>query len=526
MTITLLLDDEELEQLFEQYTSRRDRWRLVAALVRKLQYEFNDTGDPDIALAASVSTTRRNATSATVANAWDIIEYDASTPFTVDIADTPSNTAIHFFGAGNLTINPFGSQMIDGESTKLYSGEDDFTIIREGTNWITIRSKSDLPLGAVTMNVIMMSLLGLINSGADEPADAVAPTVQSITINAATPNRATIALSEACNIADVTGLGFAEAFGPTITSIISGNGTSSIVVGLSLDWYHSGYALTFEYDGTNTIADLASNPLAAGSTAVTYVGTFPNDVLDAFVAEYDGFWFWAGDAVVTSSPDIDSIPMAATSGGTFGAVAQGTADAKPHLAMLNGRPHAHFDGVDDFLVSGSSVTEYNFMHRAGGCSVYTALTYHDVATIGHPIATAGGNASENGFDLQMNHGSDVVAASVADGDAGDYVFQCVASGNPQIAPETAMVISVTWDEAAGGDLQINGGAPASNGPNEAPDTDANATASLTIGKYPGFSLQYSNMHMAIGVIVKTIPDLADHEAASAAAAAFNGATLL
>jgi hypothetical protein len=71
--------------------------------------------------------------------------------------------------------------------------------------------------------------------------DSTAPTVQSATVSVITPNRMTVVYSESVTATDVVGLSltFTSGTARTVTGIISGSGTSSII-----------YSLSGSFDGT------------------------------------------------------------------------------------------------------------------------------------------------------------------------------------------------------------------------------------------------------------------------------------
>lgn len=99
--------------------------------------------------------------------------------------------------------------------------------------------------------------------------DLTAPTVQSATVENASPDTLIVVFDEAVNITNVTGLSLGGDWtGVNVSSIASGNGTNTISFALSAP-LGDGETGTFIYAVNNTVSDTNGNPLAAGSTAIT-----------------------------------------------------------------------------------------------------------------------------------------------------------------------------------------------------------------------------------------------------------------
>ncbi len=445
--------------------------------------------------------------------------YDASTPFAASLPSPIARTVIGLKGSGALTLNALAGTTIAGQASFEPEDGDAFILLGTGANWVVVRVTEDIPDGEVPMRLTKMSSL-VLQGGAAEPSDTVAPTIVSVTITAALPTRASVVYSEAVTGA-VTGLTIGGTFAPTVDSIVSGNGTTTVVYQLSHaalgqeDW-------TFDHDGTVTIVDEADNALEPGSTPVTLSGSFPADILDALIVEYGGFWLWARDAVVTSGVDIDSIPMR-VSGITAGSVAQGTAAQKPHLVTISGRQFAQFIAADSMnMVATQAASVFAPFHQVGGSSNCAAFRFTAGAILGHVYDTgfSGGAVNQTGIGLSCNTSNGNLSGGVCRGGVAP-ANQCTATGT---AAATSLVVSHVWDETIGGSLQVNNGAPVTNGPGQAPSA-GNPTATYTLAKYAGSAIQFLDMHLACTVHLLGVVDGADLDAMHEASAALSGATL-
>ena len=113
----------------------------------------------------------------------------------------------------------------------------------------------------------ILSMWSVDASGASSGGDTTAPLVSSFTIADANPDLATIVFNETVTFPDVTGLSMDGDFADITLSNPQGSG-DTWTLDLSRDAV-SGESGNFVYGATNTIEDASSNPLAAGSTAVT-----------------------------------------------------------------------------------------------------------------------------------------------------------------------------------------------------------------------------------------------------------------
>lgn len=450
--------------------------------------------------------------------------YDATTPFTFTLPAYVAGAFIAFQGSGAMTIDGAGAETIDGSATLVLSGDDGLVLFGSGGEWKAIRSLADVPNGAV--NVHHGTFLGLIGSSS-APSDSEAPTVVSATINAANPDRLVVVYDSVVTVAAVTGQSCTGTWAPAISSILSGSGTTTVTYQLAHPALGGGTETwSYAYDGTNVVLDEASNGLAAGSTSITFVGNFAADVMDNLVADYEGFWVWARRGVVTSSPDIDSIPMV-VGGVTAGSVSQATASQKPHLVTIAGRQYAQFIAADSMhMVASQAASQFNFMHRTGGCSSIVGYKFTAGAILGHVFDTgfSAGAVNQTGCGLSQQTDNGNVSGGVTRNGGGVAANQCTVAGG--VTANTMTVVSHVWDEAVGGSLQINGGPPTENGPNAAPD-DASASPDATyhLGRYGGVAIQHLDMHLAFTIHVKTIIDGADLTAAHEAGALLCNATL-
>lgn len=469
-----------------------------------------------------ISVSRIAATGAALAVST-VYLYDASTPFARSLPAPTPGAVIGCKGSGAMTLNAAASTTVGGGASLVTSGDDAFILLASGTNWIPVRSVTDVPDGEVPMRLTKMGSLVLSADGG--ASDTEAPTVVSATINATNPDRLVVVYDSVVTVAAVTGQSCTGTWAPAISSILSGSGTTTVTYQLAHPALGGGTETwSYAYDGTNVVLDEASNGLAAGSTSITFVGTFAADVMDNLVADYEGFWLWARRAVVTSSPDIDSIPMV-VDGVTAGSVSQATAGSKPHLVTIAGRQYAQFIAADSMhMVATQAASQFNFMHRTGGCSSIAGLRYTAGAIVGHVWDTgfSGGAVNQTGNGMSLNTSNGNMSAGVCRNGT-PTANQCTAIGTPA---STSLVVSHVWDEAVGGSLQVNGAPPVENGPNDAPD-DASASpdATYNLGRYAGFALQHIDMHLAFTCHFKTIIDGADLDAAHEAGALLCNATL-
>ena len=130
-----------------------------------------------------------------------------------------------------------------------------------------------------------------------------APTIISVKVEDANPDKLVVVFSEVVNITDVTGLTITGAATPII-SASTGSGTNTITFTLSTA-LTNGQSVTLNVASSNTIKDAANNALAATTKAITNnvaVVNYDVDyqaVLDAVVA--------AGDTLPsTAQQDIDN----------------------------------------------------------------------------------------------------------------------------------------------------------------------------------------------------------------------------
>lgn len=98
--------------------------------------------------------------------------------------------------------------------------------------------------------------------------DTTAPTISSATIEDANPDQLVVVFSENVNATGVTGLSITGDETPSVSSVLSGSGTSTVTFQLGAS-VSSGSSLTLNVASTNDIADSAGNGLAATTQAIT-----------------------------------------------------------------------------------------------------------------------------------------------------------------------------------------------------------------------------------------------------------------
>lgn len=133
----------------------------------------------------------------------------------------------------------------------------------------------------------------IVNGSVTAAGDTTAPTSQSASIEDANPDQLVWNLNEDVNATGVTGLSITGDETPTITSIISGSGTSTLLLQLSAS-VSSGSSLTLNVASTNDIADIAGNGLPSTTQSIMNNVTAPAGVDPDYQAVLD---YWTANSI-------------------------------------------------------------------------------------------------------------------------------------------------------------------------------------------------------------------------------------
>lgn len=185
--------------------------------------------------------------------------------------------------------------------------------------------------------------------------DRGAPTVVVATISADIPDRLNVTFNEAVYMASLAGqsLNFSVGTPRTITSIISGNGTTTFVFQLSAAVAGSD-VISYAYSSSNTVTDMSSNPLAAGSASVTNNASSFTGVVSRHRL----------DAATLSGSNVTAIADSSGNGNTLSFASGKQPIITSSNGAINAKPSAKWDGVDDVgqcsavKVGGSDPADY------------------------------------------------------------------------------------------------------------------------------------------------------------------------
>jgi len=272
--------------------------------------------------------------------------------------------------------------------------------------------------------------------------DRTAPTITSASIGASTPNQLSVSFSEPVYVASVAGLTL-NGTTPTISSIYSGNGTSTVIFSLSGNVSGSD-VITLVYSSANTVEDLSKNALAASSILVTNnVSTFTG-----LIARY------RLDAVTLSGSSVTEIADSSGNNNTLVFASTKQPILTSSNASVNNQPTCKFDGVNDVgqcstvLVTGSNPPDYT------GLTIAMIAKLNSAASAYLVNLTDATGANFTSFDLFTDTPSTLYWAA---GGSGNMATKASPTTNAFMS-----FICVLTSSNAGTEIFINGSSVGAN----------------------------------------------------------------